>query len=141
MSACTLVACTNPLQPSERMFAHVPAGQTLAQMLGENASHSLSVEVGGYNVPRQLWGGVRPKPGQTIHATNYPQGGQSGSKYTRLALTMMLMYFTYGQGGWAESLAGEGATASTVGMYGAGIMAIGQLAITPMIGHAREVRA
>lgn len=140
MTACTLVACPNPLQPSERMFCHVPAGQTLAEMIGPDGSHSLSIKLGGHNVSRELWAHTRPKPGQTIHATNYPQGGEGG-KYARLALTVALMYFTYGQSGWAASLAGEGASAATVGLYAAGIMAIGQLAITPMIGHAREVAA
>jgi hypothetical protein len=137
--SCTLVAKPNPLS-SERVFTHVPAGQTLAEMIGSNASHSLSIQVGGREVPRELWVHTRPKPGQTIHATNYPQGGNAG-KYVRVAALIALAYFS---GGLSTALTGTeygvfaGASASFVQ---AGIMLVGSLALTPMIGHAREVAA
>src|SRR5690242_14132668 len=94
--SCTLVACMNPLQPEERVFAHVPAGQTLAEMIGPGASHSLSVQIGGHEIPRELWGNVRPKPGQAIHATRYPQGSGNGSKWIRTIALIVVAYFSSG---------------------------------------------
>jgi len=136
-SDCTLVARPHPFD-TDTAFARVPAGQTLAQMLGPNASHSLSVAIGGYNVPSALWAMTRPKAGQTIHVTNYPQGG-SGGKWARLVLTVVLMYFTYGASGWAASA--STAFGGSAAMWGAAIMLVGTLAITPMIGQAREIAA
>lgn len=137
--SCTLVACPNPLQPAERVFTHAPAGQTIAEMIGPDASHSLSIEVGGHNVPRELWGKVKPKPGQTIHATSYPQGG-NGGKWARAALTVLVMYYAPYLSGYMQGYAwGTAATGLAGAVMTAGIMLVGQLAITPMIGNAREV--
>jgi len=137
-SDCTLVARPHPFD-SDTAFARVPAGQTLAQMLGPNASHSLSVAIGGYNVPSALWAMTRPKAGQTIHVTTFPQGGNAG-KLVRMVAMIALMYFS---AGWAATMTGEygvlaGASASFVQ---AGIMLVGSLAITPMVGQAREIAA
>jgi hypothetical protein len=139
MTACTLVACPNPMQPAERVFATVPAGQTLAEMIGSNASHSLSVEVGGRQVPRELWAHTRPKAGQTIHATNYPQGGEGGKWVRSVAMIAIAVFAWYA----APYLTGEfGVLAgANTAVVAAGIAMVGQLAITPMIGQAREVAA
>lgn len=134
---CTLVARPHPFD-SDTAFAHVPAGQTLAQMLGPDASHSLQVAIGGHEVPSSLWAVTRPKAGQTIHVTNYPQGGNAG-KWVRLVLTVVLMYFTYGASGWAASA--STAFGGSAAMWGAAIMLVGQLAITPMVGQPLEVLA
>lgn len=126
--SCTLVACPNPLQPAERVFTHVPAGQTIAEMIGTDASHSLSIQVGGYEVPRELWAHTRPKANQVIHAVNYPQGGSGeGSKYLRSALMIALMIYAPGL---AESLTGTEyglfAGANTA-FVSAGLMAVGTM--------------
>lgn len=137
---CTLVARPHPFD-SDTAFARVPAGQTLAQMLGPDASHSLSVAIGGHAVPSALWGVTRPKAGQTIHVTNYPQGG-NGGKWARMVLMVVLMYFAPYLAGYAQGYAWG--TAAT-GLYGAaltaGVMMVGTLAITPMVGQPLEVRA
>lgn len=139
--SCTLVACPNPMQPAERVFTHVPAGQTIAEMIGADASHSLSVELSGHNVPRELWGKVRPKSGQTLHAINYPQGGNAG-KWVRAALVIIISYYAPYLAGYAQGAAwGTAATGLGGALLTAGIMAVGVLAVTPMIGQAREVRA
>lgn len=132
---CTLVARPHPFD-SDTAFAHVPAGQTLAQMLGPDASHSLSVAIGGRDVPSNLWAVTRPKAGQTIHVTNYPQGG-NGGKLLRLVAIVALTYFTMGASGWAASAASTfGGSAAA---WTAGIMLVGQLVITPMIGRPRMI--
>ena len=140
--SCTLVACPNPMQPADRVFTHIPAGQTIAEMIGPDASHSLSVELSGHNVPRDLWGKVRPKPGQTIHATNYPQGG-NGGKLVRAALLIIISYYAPYLSGYIQS--GGTAWAVGSGLAGAaltaGIMAVGALAVTPMVGQALAVAA
>lgn len=137
--SCTLVACPNPMQPADRVFTHVPAGQTIAEMVGPDASHSLSVEVGGHPIPRELWGKVRPKPGQTIHATSYPQGG-NGGKWARSVATIAIAVFAWYAAPYLTGEFGLLAGANTA-VVAAGIAMVGQLAITPMIGQAREVTA
>lgn len=133
---CTLVARPHPFD-SDTAFAHVPAGQTLAQMLGPNASHSLQVAIGGYDVPSALWGVTRPKAGQTIHVTNYPQGG-NGGKWARLVAMVILTYFAPYLSGYMQG-AVWGGTGSV--WLTASIMAVGTLAITPMVGQPLEVHA
>ena len=139
-SDCTLVARPHPLD-SDTAFARVPAGQTLAQMLGPDASHSLQVAIGGCDVPSALWGVTRPKAGQTIHVTNYPQGGNAG-KWVRMVLLVVLMIYAPYLAGYAQGYAWG--TAAT-GLYGAaltaGVMMVGTLAITPMVGKPLEVAA
>jgi hypothetical protein len=137
-SECTLVACPNPLNPADRMFARIPAGQTLAEMIGADASHSLAVKIDGNEIPRELWGKVRPKAGRTVHVTGYPQGGGNGSKWIRIIAMAVLTYFTAGYGAtWATGLASS--TGISTGVIYAAAFVVGNLAITPMIGQAREI--
>ncbi|HTM78928.1 MAG TPA: hypothetical protein VL133_15040 [Devosia sp.] len=139
---CTLVARPHPFD-SDTAFTRVPAGQTLAQMLGPDASHSLSVAIGGHDVPSKLWAAIRPKAGQTIHVTAYPQGGNAG-KWVRLIAIIVISYFTFGAGGAAA--ANGGWLAGATGLSGASLAAayaaiglVGMMAVTPMIGDALEI--
>lgn len=136
---CTLVARPHPFD-SDTAFARVPAGQTLAQMLGPDASHSLQVAIGGCDVPSALWGVTRPKAGQTIHVTSYPQGG-NGGKWIRLIAMVVLTYFTAGVASGAYGTVLGVSSASGLAALGAGMMMVGMLAITPMVGQPLEVHA
>ncbi len=141
MNDLTLVARPHPFD-SDTAFARVPAGQTLAQMLGPDASHSLRVAIGGYDVPSALWGVTRPKAGQTIHVTNYPQGGNAG-KWVRLVAIIGLTYLSAGasSGMFATSGGMFAAGSTSAMMLSAGIMVVGSLALTPMVGNALEIHA
>lgn len=134
----TMAAVTNPMRPFDRVLSAVSAGQSIADAVGASASHSLSIEIGGVSLPRSLWSKVRPKAGQIVHAVNFPQGGNAG-KWVRLVATVVLMYFTYGASGWAAGAAS--AFGGSAAVWGAAIMMVGQLALTPMVGHALEVTA
>lgn len=94
----TLVARPSVFEP-DTVFCEVPAGQTLAEMLGEAAALSCEVTVGGYPVPRQLWGKLRPKAGQSIHVTIFPQGGGQARKWVRVIAIAIISYYTFGAGG------------------------------------------
>lgn len=109
-------------------------------MIGEGASHSLTVAIDGHDIPRALWGVTRPKAGRTIHVTMYPQGG-NGGKWLRLVLMVVLTYFTAGIASGAYGAVLGVSSASGLAALGAGLMMVGMLAITPMVGHAREIAA
>lgn len=136
---CTLVARPHPFD-SDTVFARVAAGQTLAQMIGPDVSHSLGVQIGGHDIPRALWAHTRPKPGQTVHVTSYPQGGNAG-KWVRLVLLVVLTYFTAGIASGAYGTVLGVSSASGLAALGAGLMLVGTLALTPMICDAREIHA
>lgn len=141
---CTLVANLSPFPDSgETLYTKFRAGLTLAEMLGEHAAHSLAVKVGGEPVPRALWAQVKPKAGQYIHATLFPQGGKA-RKWVAIIVMVVVSILTYGAAaGWF------GATGTALGTAGsaasmalaAGISIVGNLLVTPMIGHAREILA
>lgn len=133
----TVAAIANPMRPYEQVFATAPAGRSIAEVVGD-ASHSLAIEIGGRTISREMWSKVRPKAGQIVHAVNYPQGG-NGGKWVRLVATVVLMYFTYGASGWAAGAAS--AFGGSAAVWGAAIMVVGQLALTPMVGHALELTA
>jgi hypothetical protein len=121
----TVVAQPNPMVP-ERVFCHIQAGKSIEQMLGECASHACEVTVGGYPVSRDLWSKVRPKAGQIVHVTIYPQGGNGGKVLRTVALVVLSIYAPY----LAPYLGytGLGAAAIT-----AGVMIVGALAINALI--------
>ncbi|NMW24198.1 hypothetical protein HFP05_07305, partial [Rhodanobacter denitrificans] len=128
---CTVVAKPHPFD-CDTVFAQVQAGQTIAQMLGEGASQTLSVTIDGYAVPRELWAKVKPKCGRTIHVVMYPQGGGNGAKWLRLVAMVILVIVANVYGAALGSALGlTGATAAAVG--GAVIMAVGSLAINALI--------
>ena len=116
---CMIVAKPHPLR-SDTVCAEVQAGQTIAQMLGEGASHALEVRVGGELVPRVLWARVRPKAGQFIHVHMYPQGGNAG-KFLKLVIVAVIAYFTFG--------AGAAAAAAWLGVGTTTLEVIGMVAI------------
>lgn len=120
----TVVATPSVFRPDSAVYCQAAAGQTLAQLLGEGASHSLQVRVGGQVVPRPLWDKVRPKAGQRVHVVNYPQGGGNGSKYLRTALLIVLMVYAPEI---AAGLGMPGATGTALVMMG------GQLAINALV--------
>jgi hypothetical protein len=125
----TLVARPNAFE-ADALFCEVPAGQTLAQMLGDGTSYACEVTVGGYPVPRELWGKVRPKAGQTIHATIYPQGGNAG-KWVKVIAIAIISYYTMG-GGSAAAAEALGVSTTTLGVMGmVAIMAVNALIPPP----------
>lgn len=137
----TMAAVTNPMRPSDRVLSAVSAGQSIADAVGSSASYSLSIEIGGFPLPRSLWSKVRPKAGQIVHAVNFPQGGNAG-KWVRTALVVIISYYAPYLAGYAQGAAwGTAATGLSGALLTAGIMAVGVLAITPMIGAALEVTA
>jgi hypothetical protein len=100
------------------------AGQTLTEMFGDGASHSLVASIGGHIVPREMWNKVRPRAGQTIHAVNYPQGG-NGGKALRLVAMVVVAYLSYG-----TSLYVQGTSyAAYAGVAGLAVSVIGTMAV------------
>lgn len=117
---CTIVCKPNPLR-SESYFSKVQAGQTLLQMLGAEPSHSLSVSIGGYPIPRELWARIKPKPGQYIHVVNYPQGG-NGGKWLRsiLLIVVAIVAIAVSDGALAPAFFGAyaGVAGAAIGIVG-----------------------
>jgi hypothetical protein len=92
----TLVARPHPFD-SDTVYAEAKAGQTIAQLLGNGASHSLRVEVGGIEVPATLWHHVRPKAGQRLTITAFPQGGGNSNKLLKLVVLIVAVVLVYFQ--------------------------------------------
>lgn len=140
MTGVMVVAKPQPFG-GDTVCAKFAAGQTLAQMLGPDVSDTARVSVGGYLVPRDLWAHVKPKPLSTVHVVLFPQGG-NGGKWLRSVLMIALIAATYGVGAYAGLAAGAaGAFGGSAAIWGAAILAVGSLAITPMVGDAREIPA
>jgi len=89
-------------------------------MLGEHASRAVEVRVGGKIVPPEFWAYVKPKPGQILHATVIPQGGNAG-KWIKLIAIIVISYFTFG--------AGSAAAAAWLGVGTTTLQIIGMVAI------------
>jgi mRNA-degrading endonuclease toxin of MazEF toxin-antitoxin module len=88
----SLVARPHPFQP-DTYYAEAVAGQTIAELLGPGARHSLRVEVGGVEVPAQVWHRVKPKAGQQLTVTAFPQGGGNNNKL--LKIVVVIVAFAY----------------------------------------------
>ena len=131
---CMIVAKPHPLR-SDTVCAEVQAGQTIAQMLGEGASHALEVRVGGELVPRVLWARVRPKAGQFIHVQMYPQGGGSGKFLRTVLLVVVAVAAIWVTSGGAAGLLGSSFAAGTTGaaILGAAVGIVGAMAINALI--------
>lgn len=125
---------------NEATTAYVPHGLTIAQALGEDAAYSTEVRLGGVVVPRERWAHIKPKPGMPVEVCLFPQGGNAG-KWVRLVLMVVLTYFTAGIASGAYGTVLGVSSASGLAALGAGMMMVGMLAITPMVGHAREIAA
>jgi hypothetical protein len=123
---CTVVAKPHPFD-SDTVYCEFQAGQTIAEMLGAGVSNTANVTCGGYPVPREAWGRVRPKAGVTLHVTMYPQGGNAG-KWVRLVAIVAITYFSGGAGAGLAGALGGSATA-----WGAAFMLVGTLAVNALI--------
>lgn len=121
----TVVARPNVLD-ADTVYCHAATGQTIAQLLGGGVTHACEVTVGGHSVPRELWGRVRPKAGQTIHVTIYPQGGSAGKLVRTVLLVVLMIYAPY----LAPYLGYTGVAAAAIT---AGVMIVGTLAINALI--------
>lgn len=115
----------------------VRAGQTLEAMLREGAQGrdigpTVRVEIGGFEVPRQLWAKVKPKAGVPIHCTVMPAGGGSGRKLLRTIALVALTVFTAGVASGAY-LAGVSVAGLSGAALAAGISILGTLAINALI--------
>lgn len=115
----------------------VRGGQTLQAMLlegsrGRDIGPTVRVEIGGYEVPRELWANVRPKAGVPIHCTVMPAGGGGGSKILRTVLLVALTYFTAGvaSGAFLSGVSVAGLSGATLA---AGISMVGMLAINALV--------
>lgn len=126
---CTLVAQPHPFDTRRAAYAQVQAGQTLLQMLGESAAQACEVSVGGYAVPRAMWGRVRPKAGQTIHATVWPQGGGGGNKLLRTVLLVVVAVLSAYTGGAVGAAYGSAYGAAA----GAAVAVVGSLAVNALV--------
>lgn len=124
---CTVVARASVFD-GEAVCAEVKAGQTIEQMLGSEATHACEVSVGGHAVPRAMWSKVRPRAGQLIHATIYPQGG-NGGKALRLVAMVVVAYLSYGTSLYLQG-AGYGAYAAAGALA---VSVIGTMAINALI--------
>ena len=139
MSADTpLILRAHPFTQDTGVYP-VRGGQTLQAMLTEGArgrdiGPTVRVEIGGYEVPRELWAKVRPKAGVPIHCTVMPAGGNGGgSKILKTVLLVALTYFTAGMatGAVTYSLFGLSAAASAGLVYMVGSLAINALIPPP----------
>lgn len=92
----TLVARPHPFD-TETVYAEAKAGQTITELLGDGAAHSLCVEVGGIEVPATLWPHVRPKAGQRLTITAFPQGGGNSNKLLKLVVLVVAVVLVYFQ--------------------------------------------
>ncbi len=112
------------LQPfaGPRIDRELPAGLTVAEALaaaGIVSTPFLRVFVGDREVPTELWGRVRPRPGRTLTVAAIPAGGQGGGKsalriVATLAIIAAASIATAGVGG-ALLKAGYAATTAAIG--------------------------
>lgn len=88
----------------DTVYAEAKAGQTIAELLGDGASHTVAVFIAGHEVPRELWPRVRPKAGQRLDITAYPQGGGSGNKLLKLVVLIVAVVYAYYTGDYGGAL-------------------------------------
>lgn len=131
-------AASNPLVLRPHPFsqdhgvAYARSGQTIQQMLdgvmdGVELAPTVRVEVGGYDVPRALWGNVRPKSGVALHVTRMPAGG-SGKKWLRTILLIVVMVVA-----WYAAPMLATAYGGTAAMWAAGIYMVGSLIVNALV--------
>ncbi|MEN6538921.1 MAG: host specificity factor TipJ family phage tail protein [Mizugakiibacter sp.] len=89
-----IVARPHPFSP-EVVYCEARAGQTIAQIVGENAARALRVEVDGYEVPRELWTRVRPKAGRRVQITAFPEGGGNNNKLLKIVVVIVAIVYAY----------------------------------------------
>lgn len=111
-------------------------GQTLQKMLQEAASGAeisadVVVRVGGYAVPREAWGRLRPKAGVRVDVLR--QGLAKGGARQILATVAMIVVAYYAPG-WGASLAkGAGWSAAAGNAIASGITLAASLAVNALV--------
>lgn len=113
---------------TDAVYCEIPVGQTLGQALGDNIKRAVRVEVGGREVPRQLWPHVKPKAGVPVYITAYPEGS-SGKKILRAVLMIVVAVVAFYA---APYLAG--AMGFTAGTAAYGLAVSGITAAITMVG-------
>lgn len=119
---------------TDAVHCHIPAGQTLLQALGENVTLAAKIEVGGWEVPRSLWAGFRPKPGVPVHITAFPQG-DTGKKILRIVLLIVIAIIAWYCAPLIAGAMGLTGTALAIGtaVIGAAITMIGGMIVNALI--------
>lgn len=134
----TLIARPHPFAQRPAVVA-VRAGRTIAEILeeateGEGPCATLSVKIGGYEVPPKLWDKVRPKAGTQIECTVMP-AGDSAKKWLRVILMVVVMIVAWYVTPYLTGTLGilAGATPSLVwsGLTLAGTLAVNALVPPP----------
>lgn len=113
-------------------IAYARAGLTVQQMLdgimeGAEVAPTVRIEIGGREVPRQLWAKVRPKAGHAIHVTRMPAGG-SGKKWLRTILMIVVMVVA-----WQVGLQMAGTWGLTATQWSAAIYMVGSLLVNALV--------
>lgn len=98
----TVTGRAHPL--ADTVYAEAPAGQTIAELLGQGASQSLRVELGGELVPRKLWPLVKPKAGQQLIVTAVPMGGGNNNKLLKIVVVIVAIVYAYYTGDFGGAL-------------------------------------
>lgn len=125
-----LVARPHPFSQRPAM-CEVPAGRTISRILADIVGDlpmaaTIRVDIGGHEVPHQLWNRVKPKAGTHIHATVMPAGGD-GNKWLRAILMVVVLIVAW----YAAPL--------VAGVYGAAAGAVASAAITMLGALANSV--
>ncbi len=91
-----VIARPHPLS-MEKVSATIPAGLSVAEIVGHNAKNC-RVEIGGMVIPEEWWPRIRPKPGTIVQVTRFPQGGGGGGwkMVFRLVAFAAIAVLTYG---------------------------------------------
>lgn len=120
---------------SDTSVAYMCEGQTLREVIGDAATDSLRIEVGGIEVPAHMWDKVRPRAGTPVHVTVVPQGGNGGKWLRTILLIVVAIVAIVVSDGAAAPYLGAAFGQGTVGaaVLGAAIGIVGSLAITPLI--------
>lgn len=134
--SCPLVLRPHPFQMDAGVI-QVKAGRSLQAMLdavadGHALAPTLRVEIGGIEVPRELWPRVRPKEGTAIHATVMPAGGKGGKLLRTVLLIVVAVVAIWVTGGGAAGFfASFGVTNAAVA--GALVSIVGNLLVNALI--------
>lgn len=75
--------------------AEVEAGLTVAEILGDGARRTLKVSLGGVELPRAFWAQLRPRVGQKLEITAFPEGGGNSNKLLKLVVLVVAAVATY----------------------------------------------
>ncbi|WP_396616806.1 host specificity factor TipJ family phage tail protein [Lysobacter soli] len=117
-------------------IVQVRAGQTLQAMLDEAAqgadiAATVRVQIGGIDVPREVWARVKPKAGTAIHVTVMPAGG-SAKKILRSVLLIAVMVVAWYAAPFLTGAFGVFAGVSTA-VVAAGLYMVGSLIVNALV--------